>query len=394
MAVLLSGVALSAGPASPALANNATTVPTGFVGVNLDTPAWPDPLRGIDLARQFALMRKDGVQSVRVVFDWATAQPYRTMRQVPAARRSQFTDIGGVPTDFAETDRIVALATEHGMTVLPTVLYAPGWDLTGAKPGALGRPETPAPCAAYLTALVQRYGPRGSFWRTHGAKRPIRQWEIWNEPDLPQFWPQPFAKTYVGLLKAAHTAIHRADPGAQVVLAGLTNYSWKDLAKIYAIPGARGDFDALALHPYTTHPKGVITILQLNRAVMARHGDRGKPLLVDEFGWASAATGPSSTSMVSVTPREQAVKVGQALALLAQHRVGLKIESFDYYTWIGNESTPATTGTSTAPGSLVESVFQYSGLQKYVNGKVSAKPVLKAFTTAVGAMEGSRKRRG
>jgi hypothetical protein len=378
---------LCAGPASPAHASNPETVPAGFVGVNLDDPVWPSPLKGIDLTSQFALMQRDGVQSVRVVFDWATAQPYKAMAQVPAAQRAQYTNVGGVPTDFTQTDQIVALAGEHGMTVLPTVLYAPSWDLTGAKPGALGRPRTTAPYAAYLTALVKRYGPNGSFWRTHADKRSIRRWEIWNEPDLPQFWPQPFAKTYVGLLKAAHAAVHQVDPNAQVVLGGLTNYSWKDLAKIYAVPGASHDFDALALHPYTTYPKGVITILQLNRAVMARHGDSAMPLLVDEFGWASAATGTANASMVSVTPREQAVKVGQALALLAQHRVGLKIESFYYYTWIGNESDAPSTGTSPAPGSLVESVFQYSGLQRYVNGKVSAKPVLKAFVLAVRAME-------
>jgi Cellulase (glycosyl hydrolase family 5) len=390
VAVLLSAVALCAGPGSPAQASNAktSTVPYGFVGVNLDDPVWPDTAKGINLGNQFTTMRSDGVQSVRVVFDWATAQPYQSWSQVPAAQRARFTNINGVPTDFAQMDQIVALATAHGMSVLPTVIYAPAWDTTGATSTTLGRPKKTAPYSAFLTALVKRYGPSGSYWHNHKGKRPIRAWEIWNEPDLRAFWPQPFANTYVTLLKAAHAAIHKADPGAEVVLGGLTNYSWKDLAKIYAVKGARSAFDALALHPYTTYPKGVVEIMQLVRSVMAKNGDASKPLLIDEFGWASAATSSSSESMVATTPTEQAQKVGQVLQLLAQHRVSLKIQSFDYYTWMGNESTAAKAGTNGAPGSLVESIFQYSGLQKYVNGTITAKPVLKVFAQAALAMEG------
>ena len=59
-------------------------------------------------------------------------------------------------------------------------------------------------------------------------------WQIWNEPNLSLYWPQPFASSYVPLLRAAHDAIKRADPGAKVVLGALTNVAWTALGQIYA----------------------------------------------------------------------------------------------------------------------------------------------------------------
>ena len=54
------------------------------------------------------------------------------------------------------------------------------------------------------------------------------------------FWPsRPFQYSYVSLLRAAHTAIKHADPGAKVVLGGMPNYSWLSLKSIYRIRGAR-----------------------------------------------------------------------------------------------------------------------------------------------------------
>ena len=89
------------------------------------------------------------------------------------------------------------------------------------------------------------------------------------------------------LLRAAHTAIKAADPGARVVLAGLTFKSWQDLDTLYKA-GIHGLFDAVSLHPYTLRVQDVIAIIQQNRIVMRRHGDGGKPILVTELSWPSA----------------------------------------------------------------------------------------------------------
>ena len=359
-------------------------VPNGFVGVVVDGPMYPDTAAGVDLQQQFALMEKAGVESVRVVFDWANAQPYASWSQVPAADLADYTNVGGVPTDFSQTDEIVGLAARYGLTVLPTVIYAPTWDLIDARavPFSFGRPAQDGPYANYLTALIDRYGPRGSFWDGYPQKVPIRQWQIWNEPNIGAYWPtQPFAKTYVALLKAAAGAIRRADPGAKVVLAGIPNYSWKALETIYRIPGARAAFDVVALHPYTAKPAGVITILRYVRAVMDRNGDTDKPMIADEISWPSSI-GERVDSVgfdIGTTEKGQAANIAAVLPMLADDRRSLNLAGFYYYTWA---SQPGATGL----------IFDYAGLLNFTGGALTEKPAFSAFEQAALAIERCRRK--
>ena len=370
----------------PALAAAPVAVPSRFVGVNVDGPMNPGASAGMNLSQQFGLMEQTGVESVRVVFDWSFAQPYASWSDVPANARSQYTDAGGVPTNFSQEDQIVALAAKRGLTVLPVVIYPPRWDFAPAKVLWFGRPERNGPYAAFLTDLIDRYGPNGSFWNGRSGPRvPIRQWQIWNEPDLRGFWPtQPFASTYVALLKAAHSAIKKADPGAQVVLAGLVNYSWKDLETIYRVAGARAAFDVAAAHPFTAKPPGVITILRNVRQVMDQNGDSGKPMIADEVSWISAqgqTRGSGDASLgISTTEAGQAHNIAALLPLLARDRRSLGLTSFYYYTWAGN---------AMRSGSIfsIATIFSFGGLLKYGNGKFTEKPAFFAFEKAALAME-------
>src|SRR5205085_10285540 len=120
------------------------------------------------------------------------------------------------------------------------------------------------------------------------------------------YWSeQPFARSYVKLLAAAHAAVKAADPGAKVVLAGLAEFSWQYLAQIYAVQGARELFDMVAIHPYTADPTGVIVILQRVRAVMNRFGDAAKPTLATEITWPSSQGKAPPQFGVSTTEDQQ-----------------------------------------------------------------------------------------
>ena len=95
---------------------------------------------------QFGRMARAGVESVRTVFYWSAAQP-----------------AAGQPPSFAATDHVVALAAARRIDVLPVVIYTPAW--AAQYPGKVGSPPAlPSDYAAYLTALVGRYGPKGTFW--------------------------------------------------------------------------------------------------------------------------------------------------------------------------------------------------------------------------------------
>jgi hypothetical protein len=367
-------------PAAGASAAAPAPVPAGVVGMNFSGVLFPDTSPGINLNAQMGAMVASGVQSIRAVFDWSYAQPYSSWSQVPPAETSQFTDVGGIPTRFGVFDALVKLAAKHGLTVLPTVLYTPLWDAAPSI-NALSIPQRDAPYAAFCAALVRRYGPHGTFWRTNSPAVPIRMWQIWNEPNLEYYWPkQPFAASYVALLRAAHQAIKAADPGAKVVLGGLPDISWESLKTVYAIPGARKLFDVVALHPYTKQPQGVITILRYVRQVMVAAGDSDKPMIADEISWPSSV-GHDATSEfdIGTTEAGQARKTATVMALLASNRRSLHLIGFDYYTW----ATPDDNGGNQ---------FDFAGLFKYSSGRLTPKPAFAAFRKAALALEHCRKR--
>lgn len=337
---------------------------------------------GVDLAQQVDLAVSAGVESLRVSLSWAATQPVRSFAALPPAYRHAFTDAGGVPTSFGWFDRVVSAAAARHLSLLPVVLSTPGW--ANRDQGPAVPPVSESTYGSFLSALVHRYGPSGRFWSSHPSlpRVPIRSWQIWNEPDFPRYWSvQPFAPSYVKLLAVAHAAIKAADPGAQVVLAGLPEFSWQYLAQIYAVAGARSDFDVAAIHPYTARPPGVITILDRVRAVMDRAGDSAKPILATEIAFPSSAGRAPPQFGVGTTEAGQAQLMGRLLPLLAVNRTRLNLSGFYWYTWMGDE-----TSARTPYG------FDYAGLLKYVSGQVSVKPALSVFSRGALAMEGCRRK--
>jgi hypothetical protein len=339
---------------------------------------FPDADNHLDLGRQLDVMVSGGVESVRIVFDWAQAQPYSSWNDVPAGQSSQFVDVAGIPTRFAATDQVVGLAAQRGLSVLPVVVNSPGWDANQLDGKAEANPRSVYWYAEFLKALVERYGPNGSFWAHSAARQPIRMWQIWNEPDLPTYWSvTPFAPSYVTMLAAARAAIKGVDPRAQIVLGGLTNYSWRDVAAIYRVPGARSLFDVVAIHPYTKRPQGVIKILGYVRGVMDGNGDRRKPMLADEISWPSSLGQTNGYIGWATTARQQARNVAAIIPLLARSRARLGISAFYYYTWAGQEYHNANP-------------WNFAGLFDYTGHRLIAKPAFAAFTRAALALERCR----
>jgi hypothetical protein len=350
-------------------------VPQGFVGVDVDGPMFA-PNTTLNFGNQAQTMVANGVQSIRVAFSWAFAQPYPSFKQLPVADRGIFpNDVDGRPTNFSATDQIVGEAAKLHLTVLPTILYAPPWD---GKPNRHGieTPRRSAPYAEFAAALVERYGPRGSFWNENPSipKVPIRMWQIWNEPNISYYWPQPFAKSYVSLLKLAHSAIKRADPGAKVVLGALTNLAWRSIGQIYQIHGASSLFDIVSVNGFTKLPANVVLYMQLMRNAMDHNRDGRKPLIATEVSWPAAKGETPQHYDFNTTQAGQARNIAALLPLIGQRRVKLGLIAFYYYTWIGQED----------PGSLA---FNFAGLLRYRNGSVTVKPALGAFRSGALALE-------
>jgi hypothetical protein len=365
--------------ALPAPAGAAERVPASFFGV----VAEPDLLAeralspaGATLGGEVREMSRAGIGGVRASFFWARMQPYRTWADVPEAERGAFTDVGGRPFHFAETDRLAAAAAARRIAVMPVLLFAPAW--AQRRPGDFASPpRDPADYAAFATVLAERYGPGGSFWaeRPGLAPLPVRDWQLWNEPTMPGFWSdQPFAEHYVALLRAARAALRRVDPRARAVLAGLVYDSPAALRAIYKA-GGRKHFDVAAVHPFTDEVAGVGKLIERARATMAAHGDRRKPLLVTELSWPSAKGKVRFGYGYEQSERGQASRVGEALPYLARRRRELGIERVYWYTWLTRETDRSYP-------------FDYAGLRRLERDRVVAKPALAAFRRTALRLQG------
>jgi hypothetical protein len=298
------------------------------------------------------------VQSWRVEFAWDLVE----------RQQGQFT--------WTATDRKVLAAARQGIDVLGLAVRAPAW-ANGGSADPFVPPARNADYAGYLRALVARYGPSGSLWAEHPevARRPVRAWEIWNEPNLKNYFrKQPFAKPYAALLRSAYPAVKGADPGATVLMASMANYSWRDLAKLLSVPGPKLRFDAAGAHPFSGRPSNALKIVRLNREALDHRGYGRVPLWLTELTWSSAKGKKTPlTQNWETTEAGQADRLREIYRLLLRDRRRLRLARVFWYTW--------ATVDNGSPNS-----FDYSGLRAAVpGGGFRDKPSLGAFRAVVKA---------
>ncbi|HMJ32856.1 MAG TPA: hypothetical protein VK501_02975 [Baekduia sp.] len=348
--LLLSAVLLLA-PAVATPADAAT--PKGFFGVMVNGPL-DDP--AVDLDAQAADMKAAGVQSWRVELAWDVIEP----------APGQYS--------WAATDRKVLAAARAGIDVLGLAVRAPAW-ANGGSVDPFVPPARPADFAAYLRALIGRYGPSGSLWTEHPEvpRRAVRTWEIWNEPNLKDYFrAQPFAKPYAALLRASYPAVKGADPGATVLMASMANYSWRDLATLLKVSGPKLRFDAAGAHPFSGRPSNALKIVRLNREALDHHGYSRVPMWLTELTWSSAKGKKTPlTQNWETTESGQAQRLREIYGLLLRDRQKLKLARVFWYTW-------ATVDNGS------QNSFDYSGLRTALpGGGFRDKPALSAFRTVV-----------
>lgn len=197
------------------------------------------------------LLREAGIEWVRMDFLWSDLEP----------RPGQF--------DFTRYDAIVDAVIASGRKILGVLHYNPSW-----REGPFNQPPITADFGAYAKAVVARYKDRIGFW------------EVWNEPDHPNYWtPQDELTAYSLLLREAYAIIKRTDATARVLLGGIAMEPEKKLAWVYAKAG-RDSFDIANIHPFRlpSDIAGVKASCEAVRKQMRLAGDGDKPLWVTEIG--------------------------------------------------------------------------------------------------------------
>lgn len=260
-------------------------------------------LLGLPLARlrvDLDGMAATGAKWLRMDFDWSHVQR-----------------LGPDSYDWSSIDMVVREAHARGLEVIALLAYTPEW----ARPrGAPDKhpPLDPDRFAVYASEAAKRYGPLG-----------VRVWEIWNEPNVSDFWaPRPDPEGYAALLTRATAAIRAVDPGATIISGGLAPAADRSdgmqvrdrtfLARLYAA-GAGDAFDVVGLHTYSfpvlpTEPVdwNAFASAPLLHRVMEANGDGDKRVWATEMG---APTGGSR----GVTEEHQAQTVRVAYEAWTRH---------------------------------------------------------------------------
>ena len=362
---LLTVLALIALPmALPATADAAKRkVPAKFYGTMWDKEIADASPEIYD--QQFAKMAVNGVEAARVIFSWNLAQEQQGQ------------------TTYRFTDPMIEYAARHGIEPLPVVTYAPPW--ARVEPNELGSaPSNYQAYADYLKLLIARYGPGGQFWKEKPGVpyRPVRIWQLWNEPGVQYQWsPQAdWPRKYGELLKLGYATVKQADPGAKVVMAGLANASWEEIAALYEQGAINGNFDIAAVHYFTKAASQFLEVSKRFRAAMDAHGGRSVPIWWTEAG-GSASKGRINSpgnEHFQTTDKDLARQLTKAYDLFVKNRNKLRIQRVYWYTWSSSYSQSA-------------GAFDFSGMNVFDGRRVSPKPSLAAYRASARKYEGCKK---
>ena len=136
-----------------------------------------------------------GVTHVRGDLTWAAIQPSADVWQ------------------WDKIDRSFSIYAEHGIEPQVLLGYSTPWAVDPAPKQTdhasqwMFVPPDLDAWTRYVSEAAQRYADQVTFW------------EVWNEPDLWNFW-RGDTEQYIELLRASYDAIHKNDPHAQVMTGG------------------------------------------------------------------------------------------------------------------------------------------------------------------------------
>jgi hypothetical protein len=209
-------------------------------------------------------------------------------------------------------EQVVREASSRGMQVFFLFAESPCWassaSATSMPPKDCSTSDTfkwhpPVRDDDYATAL--RY--LGQYLASKNLAQNVIAWEIWNEPNLPQFWRgaprnKVEATRYVRLLQKAYPAIKAVNSEAKVLAGSLSNTDIEYLNWMYEAQ-ARNYYDAIAVHPYTEGhaPDECWDALRVYECGVDRlrlamrdapGGPDTSPIWLTEFGWSSSDVAP------------------------------------------------------------------------------------------------------
>lgn len=216
-----------------------------------------DPAR---VRRHMQTARAAGVRYLRCAFSW------NAIEKAPG----QY--------DWRFWDMLVETAGEYGIQLMPYVAYTPEWAATKRDEFWKQPPRNTADYVRFIKTAAARYKGR------------IHSWEIWNEPDLSEYW-QGSLPQFAELVKQAAVAIRQGDADALVVLGGVSRAHDPFLRELITKEHVDRYVDVVAMHGYPESwlPERMETVYgvwvrEVHR--MLEQSGSGVDLWVNEMGYA------------------------------------------------------------------------------------------------------------
>jgi hypothetical protein len=302
-----------------------TRVPQGFFGIGPQTSITRADAR---------YMKAGGIESVRLPILWESVEPTR-----------------GGGYQWAGMDEMVGSLANAGLRVFPVIQGTPPWLTSDPRAMPVNNARQRGAWKAFLTAIVDRYGPGGEFWseRAPGVVKyepavptplPIRSWQIWNEPNFFYFAKPISPARYARLLTISSQAIKAADPGARLILAGLFGEPQTPPARgmdavdylgaLYRHPGIKSRFDGISLHPYAIDAEQLEEMTESVHEVARENRDRPS-LYVTELGWGSENNFDEVAFEQGM--RGQMMQLNDSYAYLLENRRRLNLKGVYWFSW-------------------------------------------------------------
>jgi hypothetical protein len=254
-------------------------------------------------------MQAAGVNALRMDVQWARLEP---------------TTKGTYAQNYlTQLDYAVNGLVARGIKTLMTVDRTPAW--ANSNLGQFAPPTNDQDYADFLVFLINRYTGK------------VNDFEIWNEPNLSQFWLNPNPVRYTALLKIAYTSAKAANPQVNILGGSISNTTSSGTTFLTGMyqAGAKAYFDTLSQHIYgdipnhgNLTPETLFDTLTSNiLPIMQNNGDGSKRIWITEHGYNTALTGVSESVQADYLARSY-TKV----------KTISSIDSLYYYSWM-NAST-------------------------------------------------------
>lgn len=228
--------------------------------------------------RDLDLIAAAGFKFVRMDFSWGGTE----------RKQGEYT--------WTDYDELTANLEKRGLRALYILDYSNGLyedtivsrdPISGKESRSTAAPRKPESWAAFAR------------WAAAAAKHFQGRriiWEIWNEPNIGFWRPEPNVNDYTQLVLATGKALKAADPQATLIAPASSGFPWTFFEKLFA-GGALEHLDAVSVHPYRSYSQGPETAekdYRRLRGLIARYAPAHKknlPIISGEWGYASHAKG-------------------------------------------------------------------------------------------------------